>query len=326
MEQNQNPNAPEAATDEPASHFNPRDSHFSPPPGEGEAPPREKVTVPSPAGLADFEPVPLRYRTDGLTPQKQREYVEALADTGVARVAAARIGVSEQAVNRARRRADARAFDLACEAAQRHGARRLRSIAYERAIEGTVKRHYYHGELKSEEIVYDNRLLIYLLGKAEKLLDPPPETEAVLTDWDPWMDAVERGLPEPEPQPEPEAEALEPDGVDAETDEWDGNEIWEDEDGLWWTAFPPPQGFDGQEEATPGDHGYRRTLSDEEQAVIDKDLAASRGETIGEEAARRDRYFGFAGGIEEDVLFFLREAETNETSDERRGRSAETEG
>ena len=125
------------------------------------ASPRNLAAAASPPrDLTDFEPVPLRYRSAGLTPAKQREYVEALADTGVAREAAAWIGISEQAVNRVRRRADARAFDLACEAAHRIGARRLRSIAYERAIEGTVKRIYYHGEVKSEEIVYDNRLLI----------------------------------------------------------------------------------------------------------------------------------------------------------------------
>src|SRR5687768_16296915 len=65
--------------------------------------------------LLDFEPVPMRYRTDGLTPDTQRAYVEALADCGIAREAAARIGVSEQSINRVRRRADARDFDRACE-------------------------------------------------------------------------------------------------------------------------------------------------------------------------------------------------------------------
>ena len=32
----------------------------------------------------------------------------------------------------------------------------------------------YHGELKGEERVYDNRLLVYLLGKIQHLLEPPP--------------------------------------------------------------------------------------------------------------------------------------------------------
>ncbi|HYJ84059.1 MAG TPA: hypothetical protein VEW26_14600, partial [Allosphingosinicella sp.] len=79
-----------------------------------------------------FEPVQLRHRHDGLTPEKQREFVEALADCGIVREAAARIGISEQAINRVRRRADARSFDNACEAAHMFGARRLRSVAFER--------------------------------------------------------------------------------------------------------------------------------------------------------------------------------------------------
>src|SRR5687768_2814116 len=134
--------------------------------------------------LLDFEPVPLRYRTDGLTPERQRQYVEALADCGIAREAAARIGVSEQSINRVRRRADALSFDRACEAAHCFGARRLRSIAYERAIEGTLKGHYYHGERVSEERVFDNRLLIYLLGKTEHLLEPPRESRAICDNWE----------------------------------------------------------------------------------------------------------------------------------------------
>ena len=279
MEHNQNHFTPEAATDEPASPCN---------------------------SVTDFEPVPLRYRTDGLTPAKQREYVEALADTGVARVAAARIGISEQAVNRVRRRADARAFDLACEAAQRIGARCLRSIAWERAIEGTVKRIYYHGEVKSEEIVYDNRLLIYLLGKAEKMLEPPPEAEAVAANWEGWMDAIERGLPEPERQPEPEPEPI--------VDRWDGTEVEQYPDGSWWTSFPAPEGFDGEEEGSHAEANYRRTLSAAEQAVIEAADAAELEEEIAEEAARRDRYFRVAAGLAETRVFYRREAEPYETS------------
>ncbi|HZF95234.1 MAG TPA: hypothetical protein VEZ20_10240 [Allosphingosinicella sp.] len=293
MEHNQNHFAPEAATDEPASPC---------------------------SSITDFEPVPLRYRTDGLTPAKQREYVEALADTGVAREAAARIGISEQAVNRVRRRADARAFDLACEAAQRIGARCLRSIAWERAIEGTVKRIYYHGEVKSEEIVYDNRLLIYLLGKAEKALEPPPEAEAVAANWEGWMDAVERGLPEPERPPE---------RAPAEGHEaflWDGEEVWLEDDGRWWTTFPPPEGFCGVEEGTLGGEGdYRRTLSAAEEAMVETEEEEEREDYIAAEAARRDCYFGFAGGREKPRVFRPREAELYETSADDPGRRPDTE-
>jgi len=271
---------------------------------------RASPAQPTPDGR-DFEPIPLRYRHDGLTPAKQREYVEALADCGIAREAAARIGVSEQAVGRARRRDDARSFDLACEAAVRIAARRIRSIAFERAIEGTIRRHYYHGELKSEERVYDNRLLTYLLGKLDRLLEPPAEAEAVAADWEPWMEAIEQGLPAPPVLSE--GEGAEPLGDEEAADEpeeaFDGSELWQSE-GQWWTAFPPPAGFDGMEEGEPGRWGYKRTLSDAEQAVIEAEEAPDRAA----ETARRDLYFGFEGGSPGAEVFSPREAETFETS------------
>jgi hypothetical protein len=315
--------APEAAADEPAS-----------------------PAFPAPADAGDalaFAPVALRYRSDGLTPARQREFVEALADTGLIHVAAQRIGVSPQAVNRTRRRADARSFDLACAAAQRFGARGLHATAYERAIEGTIRRHYYHGELKSEERVFDNRLLIYLLGKTEHLLDDPPEAAAVAANWEPWVEAMEQGTPLPDIRPAWQRERDErlagedTDAQDEEIEEEDGDDcddVWEDEDGgFWWTRFPPPEDFDGVEDGAVGEAGYRRSLTDAEQAAMaarngedDRELA----EDILRACARRDNYFGFAAGLDTTMLdeglleatlqagrgdfFFAREAETSETS------------
>jgi hypothetical protein len=251
MGRNTNPPTPEAATDERASSLG-------------------------------FAPVPVRARHDGWTPQKQREFVEELADTGCVRAAAAKVGMTEQSASRLRRRPDARAFNLVCEAALHASVRRIRAIAWERAVEGTVRRHYYHGELKSEEVVYDNRLLVYLLSKAEKLIERPAVAASVLRDWEGWMGAVEKGLDKPAEAPrEPE-------------EEWNGMEVWET-DGRWWTAFPPPVGFEGEAYDEPDEYGYRRTLSPEEQAVIDADL--SEDELMEEDPhAVRDRYFGFEGG------------------------------
>ena len=261
-----------------------------------------------------FEPVQLRYRTDGLTPEKQRAFVEALADCGVVREAAARAGVSEQAVNRVRRRADARDFDRACEAAYMFGARRLRSIAYERAIEGTLKAHYYRGERVGEERVFDNRLLTYLLGKAGPELQPPEESRTVCEDWEAHMDALEQGLPAPDldrpeaaPGPGPEEK------VEVETElARDHPQVWLD-DGIWWTYFPPPDGFDGEEEAF-GDGGYQRTLTAEEEAAVTARNRALDEAELGRCCALRDRFFGLPPrGAPEH--FFSREAENSETSE-----------
>jgi hypothetical protein len=265
-----------------------------------------------PPDLLAFEPVPLRYRSDGLTPERQRAYVEALADTGIAREAAARVNVSEQAINRVRRRSDARSFDRACEAAHVFGARRLRSIAFERAIEGTLKGHYYHGELVSQERVHDNRLLIYLLGKTEHLLEPSEESRAISENWEAHMEALEQGLPPPAPS---RAEALPPiDGPEEKTpapDE-DNPQVWR-EDGIWWTYFPPPEDFDGEEEGEVGDPDYQRTLTDEEEAVMEGRNEALDAAEMARCCSLRDRFFGLPPRGA-DGFSLPREAETNETS------------
>lgn len=284
MEHNQNAFTPEAATDEPASSANPA-------PAAGEE---------RPPDLLDFDPVATRRRFDGLTPERQREYVEALADSGVARYAAARIGISEQAINRLRRRADARSFNLACDAAMRLGARRLQSIAWERAIEGTVRRYHYHGKLVAEERVFDNRLLIYLLGKTEHLREPSRECIAVADNWEPFMESLEHGTPPPDLRPAWRREQDERLAA-VDEDEPGADELWEEE-GVWMTSFPPPADFAGFDYGVPGGEDYSRSLSDAEEEALAIGDEEERAEEILRGCARRDRYFGFAGGLDADVL------------------------
>jgi hypothetical protein len=237
----------------------------------------------------DFDPVPVREQRNGWTPQRQREFVEALADTGIVRAAASRVGMTEQSVNWLRRRADARAFDRACDAAMRIGARRILSIAHERAIEGTVRRHYFHGELKAEERVYDNRLLIALLARLPDLREPAPEVEAVEHSWEPWMDALERGLSEPAPEADPAPGEAEPAAASASP-----AEVWEDE-GAWLTNCPPPPGFDLFQEGEPGHPHYQRLLTPEEEAYW---------EETGRAEALEDSCFGSTTYVLDRPTFF----------------------
>jgi hypothetical protein len=75
-----------------------------------------------------FTPVPVRYRTDGWTPERQRLYVAALARSGHAGKAARAVGMTEQSAAKLRRRPDAASFDAACTAAFL-GARRRWTLA-----------------------------------------------------------------------------------------------------------------------------------------------------------------------------------------------------
>lgn len=249
MEQNQNAFAPAEA--EPA----PLD-----PPGPAAGEPADRLA---------FDPVAVAHRRGGWTPERQREFIEALADCGVVREAAARVGMTEQSAHWLRRRADAESFGLAWDAALRIGMDRLRSVAYERAVNGTVKRTYYQGKVVGEDRVYNDRLLIYLLGKAEPLVDSF-KVGNVVRNWEAWMQAIEDGLDSPAPAL---GHGLAP--------------AWQAEDDSWWTSFPPPPGFNGRQFDADGEDDYRRECTLAEIAGIEAADARRKAELD----RRRDLYF-----------------------------------
>lgn len=241
-----------------------------------------EATPTTPAAL-DFDPVALRLRIDGWTIDRQRAFLEILADCGIVRHAAAEVGMSEQSVTRLRRRAGAHSFDVACDAALRMGARRLRAIAFERAVEGQVKRHYYHGELVSEERVFDNRLLICLLGKHRHLFSDGAEVARAERDWDKQLGSLVDGETLDDPTAPPRV-VIQPLGAEFNGDE----DIWRDDDsGEWHTSLPPPKGFAGIEYGDPGDECYDRALSAEEEEVVEARMAAELAPQI----ARRNAFF-----------------------------------
>jgi hypothetical protein len=147
--------------------------------------------------LAPFDPVAFRTRLDGWTPARQRAFIEELSDCGQIGEAAARVGMSRKSAWLLRRRAgEESAFAIAYEAALEAGIGRLRSIAFERAVEGVAKPVFYRGEKVGEQRIYDNRLLLSLIGKVPR---PPAARRAwqVHDDWEPWLDAIEQGCAEP---------------------------------------------------------------------------------------------------------------------------------
>ncbi|HEY5720871.1 MAG TPA: hypothetical protein VIT45_00975 [Allosphingosinicella sp.] len=231
---------------------------------------RAPASEPAPDRLA-FDPVQLRARLDGWTADKQRAFVEELAECGVVKEAAARVGMSEQSAFNLRRRPGAESLNLAWEAAVRLGAERLRSLAYERAVTGTVKRTYYKGQVVGEDRVYDNRLLVYLLSKTEPVADRFV-VRNVARNWESWMQAIEDGLDKPMPP----------------LDSGEECPVYLTGEGEWWTTFPPPPGFEGRE-VVPEEEGdeYQRECTAAEIEAIEK--AQAREEA--EKSRRRDLYF-----------------------------------
>jgi hypothetical protein len=116
---------------------------------------------------ADYRWVPVRRRPryDGWTEEKQRRFIEVLADTGIVSLAAKAVGMSRESANRLRRSPHGAAFARAWDAARHHAGSALEDIAFERAIEG-VEHNVYdeHGTVICTKRVYNDRLLTFLLS------------------------------------------------------------------------------------------------------------------------------------------------------------------
>lgn len=120
-------------------------------------PPEQRPPIP------DFTPVPRKYRYDGWTPERQRAFIAALAETGSVRAAAKRINMSAEGAYYLRRQPGAEEFRTAWEAALDHGVQNLADIAIERAIDGVPVPVFYRGEVCGEKRWYNDRLLMFIL-------------------------------------------------------------------------------------------------------------------------------------------------------------------
>lgn len=123
--------------------------------------------APEPYDPADYRWVPVRRRPrfDGWTEEKQRRFIETLADTGLVNVAARAVGMSRASAYQLRRSPHGAAFARAWDAAREHAGGLVEDIAFERAIEGTEQEVLNRdGEVIATRLVHDNRLLKYLLS------------------------------------------------------------------------------------------------------------------------------------------------------------------
>jgi hypothetical protein len=151
-------------------------------------------------------PVRRRPRHDGWTDEKQRRFIEVLADTGLVSHAAKSVGMTRESANRLRRSPHAAAFSRAWDAARDHAGSALEDIVFERAIEG-VEHNVYNecGEVICAKRVYNDRLLTFLLGhlkperygrKTSSVENPAPSTPALT----PTAETLDASLRAMEPQ------------------------------------------------------------------------------------------------------------------------------
>lgn len=132
--------------------------------------PNKKPVIP-------FTPVPLRYRRDGWTVEKQIAFIEALAETGIVEHACRRVGMSRTSADELRRRPAGAHFRRAWEIAVDYACYRIEEDAHHRARHGVARPIFHKGEQVGEYRHYDERLTMFLLRSYRperygKALDP----------------------------------------------------------------------------------------------------------------------------------------------------------
>lgn len=113
--------------------------------------------------LPDFAPVPRRFRHDGWTPERQRAFIEALAQTGSVKHAANRINMAKEGAYQLRLAPGSDGFRKAWDAALDFGVQSLVDIAIDRAKQGVPVPVFHNGAQVGEKRWYNDRLLMFLL-------------------------------------------------------------------------------------------------------------------------------------------------------------------
>lgn len=112
----------------------------------------------------DWVPVLKKRRKDGWSPDRQRAFIEALADTGSVVTAAQCVGMSESSAYRLRRSPGAEAFDRAWSAAIDAASKKLLDAAFERALVGTDEPVFdREGNRVGRRLRQSDRLLMFLI-------------------------------------------------------------------------------------------------------------------------------------------------------------------
>jgi hypothetical protein len=112
----------------------------------------------------DWVPVKRKRRVDGWSNEKQRAFIEALADCGSVASAAREVNMSVHSCYRLRRSPGAEAFAVAWEAAIQQAAHALVDAAFERAFNGSEEPVFdREGRRVGRRMRQNDRLLMFLL-------------------------------------------------------------------------------------------------------------------------------------------------------------------
>ena len=110
-----------------------------------------------------FTPVPVTHRRDGWTPERQRAFIDALSQCGEVATAARAAGMSPKSAYALRKRPGSDSFAAAWDEAVRAIHADLASIAYDKAVNGTVEPVFRGRRQIGAKRVHHDRLLIAAL-------------------------------------------------------------------------------------------------------------------------------------------------------------------
>lgn len=115
-----------------------------------------------------INPVPLRARHDGWTPERQALFLQALEETASVKQAAERVGMSAKSAYRLRRRPEAEAFRGAWDATLKETWAKVEMTALERVIRGEISVLEVDGITVTKRRPCSASLMIRMLERAER--------------------------------------------------------------------------------------------------------------------------------------------------------------
>jgi hypothetical protein len=243
-------------------------------------------------------------RRDGWTPFARRLFLQVIAETGRFSLALEYAGLSKASAYALRDRD--RTFAAGWAAAAMLARNPLSDTVCEQSIDGITDTIVKNGEVVAERRRFDARQQMAVLNRLDKQCERAEalglQTHVVMEHWNEWLELIGKGdeagarallesgdskippngqlgqLPESgNPTVEEDRELLGP--------------VWKEE-GIWWTDFPPPPGFDGFEEGRWDGYPYRRHCSADEAELLDAEEKAEDAELLAEGEQEREAWFG----------------------------------
>jgi hypothetical protein len=132
----------------------------------------------------DFTPVVrTKERSDGWTPQRQREFISMIAATGNIGTACKALGMSQRSLYNLRRMDGAESFRAAWDAALVRGTDAIRAKLIDHSLNGIPEPVYYAGAQVGERRRFNHRSMMWMVERGDRAKSGEPLTKGELEEW-----------------------------------------------------------------------------------------------------------------------------------------------